>query len=252
MYLNINDITIYYETYGDNKKSILILPGWGNTRETFHHIINNFKNNYKIYIFDYPALGKSPIPKKTLTIYDYTELIIEFMKKLNIKNPIIIAHSFGGRITTLLSGYYKIPIKKLILIDIAGIKPKKTLKRYIKEKTYKTLKKLIKLLPKKVHKKTQEKLFKFFASSDYNNLPIQMRETFKNIVNEDLKKYLKKINNETLILWGEIDKDTPLKDAYKIKKEIKNSALIILKNATHYSYLNYPILVNNIIYEFIK
>ena len=79
-----------------------------------------------------------------------------------------------------------------------------------------------------------------------------MRETFKNIVNEDLKKYLKKINNETLILWGEIDKDTPLKDAYKIKKEIKNSALIILKNATHYSYLNYPILVNNIIYEFIK
>lgn len=252
MYLNINDITIYYETYGDNKKSILILPGWGNTRETFHHIINNFKNNYKIYILDYPALGKSPIPKKTLTIYDYTELIIEFMKKLNIKNPIIIAHSFGGRITTLLSGYYKIPIKKLILIDIAGIKPKKTLKRYIKEKTYKTLKKLIKLLPKKVHKKTQEKLFKFFASSDYNNLPIQMRETFKNIVNEDLKKYLKKINNETLILWGEIDKDTPLKDAYKIKKEIKNSALIILKNATHYSYLNYPILVNNIIYEFIK
>ena len=252
MYLNINDITIYYETYGDNKKSILILPGWGNTRETFHHIINNFKNNYKIYILDYPALGKSPIPKKTLTIYDYTELIIEFMKKLNIKNPIIIAHSFGGRITTLLSGYYKIPIKKLILIDIAGIKPKLTLKRYIKEKTYKTLKKLIKLLPKKVHKKTQEKLFKFFASSDYNNLPIQMRETFKNIVNEDLKKYLKKINNETLILWGEIDKDTPLKDAYKIKKEIKNSALIILKNATHYSYLNYPILVNNIIYEFIK
>lgn len=252
MYLNINDITIYYETYGDNKKSILILPGWGNTRETFHHIINNFKNNYKIYILDYPALGKSPIPKKTLTIYDYAELIIEFMKKLNIKNPIIIAHSFGGRITTLLSGYYKIPIKKLILIDIAGIKPKKTLKRYIKEKTYKTLKKLIKLLPKKVHKKTQQKLFKFFASSDYNNLPIQMRETFKNIVNEDLKKYLKKINNETLILWGEIDKDTPLKDAYKIKKEIKNSALIILKNATHYSYLNYPILVNNIIYEFIK
>ena len=114
MYLNINDITIYYETYGDNKKSILILPGWGNTRETFHHIINNFKNNYKIYILDYPALGKSPIPKKTLTIYDYTELIIEFMKKLNIKNPIIIAHSFGGRITTILTGYYKIPIKKLI------------------------------------------------------------------------------------------------------------------------------------------
>ena len=252
MYLTLEDITIYYEQYGNNNKTILILPGWGNTRETFHHIINHFKKDYTIYILDYPALGNSPIPSKTLTIYDYTELIIKFMNHLNLNNPIIIAHSFGGRITTLLTGYYKIKIDKLILIDIAGIKPKKTLKKIIKEKTYKLLRIISKLLPKKKQKYIQQKLLNLFASSDYNALPIQMKETFKNIVNEDLKKNFKNIQSEVLIIWGELDNDTPLKDAYTINKLIKNSGLIVLKKANHYSYLQNPILINNIIYEFIK
>lgn len=252
MYLTLNDITIYYEQYGKSENTILILPGWGNTRETFHHIINHFKDNHSIYILDYPAMGKSPIPSKTLTIYDYTEIIINFMKYNNIKNPIIIAHSFGGRITTLLTSHYKIQAKKLILIDIAGIKPKKTLKKFIKEKTYKLLRHLTKILPKNKQEKARVKLLKIFASTDYNALPLQMKETFKNIVNEDLTKYFYNIENESLIIWGELDKDTPIKDAYKIKKAIKNSALIILKKASHYSYLQYPTLINNIIYEFIK
>ena len=252
MYLNINNITIYYEKHGNSKKTILILPGWGNTRETFHYIINHFKNSHTIYIIDYPGLGKSPIPDKTLNIYDYTELIIQFMKKLNIINPIIISHSFGGRITTLLTGYYQLEIEKLILIDIAGIKPKKTLKKYIREKTYKILKKLIKLLPKKNQELLYRKLLNYFASPDYLSLPPTMHQTFKNIINEDLTNYFNNIKSETLIIWGEKDQDTPLKDAKKINKLMKNSALIIYPKATHYSYLQYPTLTNNIINEFIK
>lgn len=252
MYINLNDLTIYYEKFGNKNNSILILPGWGNTRETFHHIINHFKENYTIYILDYPGLGNSPIPNKALTIYDYTELIINFIKELNITNPIIIAHSFGGRIASLLTGYYNYKIDKLILIDIAGIKPKKTIKQIIKTKTYKLLKKLVKLFPKRKQKYLYQKLFRKFASPDYLALPPTMHQTFKNIVNEDLTEYFKNIQSETLLLWGEKDQDTPLTDGTKLNKLIKDSALIILKNATHYSYLQCPTLVNNIIHEFIK
>lgn len=252
MYFNSNNTIIYYEKYGTKKDTILILPGWGNNRETFHYIINELKEKYTIYIVDYPGLGKSPIPKHTLTIYDYTELVINFMNKLNINNPIIIAHSFGGRITTLLTGYYKLKIDKLVLIDIASIKPKKNLKKLIKEKIYKILKKTIKILPQKKYEKYRNKLLKHFASYDYLNLPPNMHETFKNIINEDLTKYIKYIKSETIIIWGEHDKDTPLSDAYKIKKSIKNSALIILKKASHFSYLQYPYLVNRILKEFLK
>lgn len=252
MYTTINNITFYYEKYGSSKQTILILPGWGNTRETFKYIINAFQDNYTIYILDYPGLGKSPIPNHPLTIYDYAELIINFMKEQKIKKPIILAHSFGGRIVALLSGHYKIKLDKLILIDIAGIKPKKSLKIKFKEKLYKFLKKITKILPTKFKVTYQKKLLSIFASSDYNNLPQGMHQTFKNIINEDLTEYFKEIINETLILWGNEDTDTPLNQAYKIKELIKNSALIILKNAPHFSYLVYPSLTTQIIYEFIK
>ena len=252
MFFNTNEISIYYEKYGNKDKTILILPGWGNTRTTFYNIINYFKNDYSIYIIDYPGFGNSPYPNKTLTIYDYANIIRDFMEEKNINNPIIIAHSFGGRITTLLTGYYKEQIDKLILIDIATIKPKKTIYRFFKEKTYKLLKKLIKLLPKNKQQKTYNKLLKTFASTDYKNIPISMQNTFKNIVNTDLKSYLKYIESEALIIWGKEDKDTPLKDGIKINKQIKNSALIIYPNSKHFSYLDEPYLTNKIIEAFIK
>lgn len=77
-------------------------------------------------------------------------------------------------------------------------------------------------------------------------------QTFKNIIKKDLSKYYKQIPNETILLWGSLDQDTPLYQAKKLNKLIKSSALIVLKNATHFSYLNYPKLTNNIIKSFLK
>ena len=146
MFFKTDNLSIYYEKYGNKKDTILILPGWGNTRSTFYHIINYFKDNYTIYIIDYPSFGNSPIPNKELTIYDYSNIIKKFIEQEKI-TPIIIAHSFGGRIASILIGKDNLKVKKLILMDVAGIK-RFNLKVFIKEKIYKLLKKLIKLLPK--------------------------------------------------------------------------------------------------------
>ena len=243
------DIEIYYKTYGTSKKAILILPGWGNTRETFSNIINLLKDKYKIYIIDYPFFGDSPLPNRELTIYDYSELIYKFIKCNKINNPIIIAHSFGGRIVSILSN--KIKINKLVLIDVAGIK-RFSLKLFIKQNTYKLLKKLTYLLPKNIQVKVRNKLLKRFSSNDYLNIPSIMKKTFQNIIKEDLRKYYKTINTETLIIWGEKDIDTPLKDALYLNKVIKNSALIIYKNSNHFSYLDNPYLTNKILEKYLK
>ncbi len=248
MYFKYDDINLYYEKYGNSNKSIIILPGWGNTRPTFSYMINFLKNYFTVYIIDYPGFGNTLFPNRDLTIYDYSLLIYEWIKYLNIKDPILIGHSFGGRIITTLLGYYNYKFSSVIYLNSAGIKPK------IKFKTrlYKLLKKLSIILPSKLKKKYLKYLFNKFSSKDYNSLPENMLNTFKNIVNEDLKPYLKCINSKVLIIWGNKDTSTPLKDAYIMNKEISNSELIILDNANHFSYLNYPNLVNNIILEQLK
>ncbi len=252
MYISFYNNTLYYEKYGVNKKTILILSGWGETRPTWTNIINFLKQDYTVYILDYPGFGNSKPPKKDLTLDDYTNIVIKFMKKLKIKNPHIIAHSFGGRITANLVGKRKIKVDKILLIDVAGIKHKKTPLQIIREKLYKFLKKLTIVLPDKHKEKYLKKLFSYFASSDYNSLAKEMHQTFKNIIQEDSSFFYKEIKNETLLLWGNLDTSTPLKDAYKLNKLIKNSALIILKDASHFPYLDYPYLTNKIIHEFFK
>lgn len=252
MYFKLNNISLYYEKHGLGDKKILILPGWGNNRNTFYNIINNLKDDYTIYIIDYPGFGNSPVLEKELNIYDYAFTIKAFLTKLKIENPTIIAHSFGGRITAVLAGYYKVKINKIILMDVAGIKRKKKFKVFLKEKIYKILKKATYLLPKIKQEKYRQKLLMYFASSDYKSIPLKMQKTFQNIIKEDLKSYYKNINSETLIIWGENDLDTPLKDGILLRKIIKESALIIYKYSNHFAYLNYPDLTNRIISSFLK
>ena len=246
MFYTYNDIKLYYEKYGNNKKSIIILPGWGDTRKTFYYMINFLKDYFTVYIIDYPGFGYSSFPNYDLTIFDYANMIHNFINELNIINPILIGHSFGGRIITILTGYYKYNYNNIIYIDSAGIKRKK-----IRFKTiiYKMLKKVRFILPKRYKDKYLKYLFSKFASSDYSSLSNNMRNTFKNIVNLDLTKYFNNINSKVLIIWGNKDMDTPIKDARIMLKKINNAELIILDKANHFSYLNYPILVNNIIFE---
>lgn len=252
MIYTYHHLKIYYQKYGNKKNTIVILPGWGNTRNTFQSIIEYFQNEYTIYIMDYPGFGNSPIPEQELTMDDYAILIKEFLKENKIENPIIIAHSFGGRITSLVVTKYQVKVKKIVLIDVAGIKRRKTLLKYLKEKIYKLLKSLTRLLPPIKQEKYRQKLLMYFASSDYQSIPKCMQKTFQNIIGKDLRNYYKKINTETLLIWGENDQDTPLKDGYYLRKIIKNSALIVYKGANHFSYLQYKELTNQIIQEFIK
>lgn len=248
----VNDLTIYYEKCGAGKRNILILPGWGDNRITFKYLIDILKEKYTVYILDYPGFGKSYFPNRDLYIKDYSYLIKEFILRNNINNLTLIAHSFGGRITIDLFKRYNLGIKNLILIDIAGIKHKKNFYLRTKEKLYKFLKKMNIFIPKKIRNRYLNKLIKIFGSSDYSKLNPNIRKTFINIVNHDQKQDVKNINVDTLIIWGELDKDVPLSDGYFINKEIKNSGLVVVPKSGHFPYLDRAYYVNRVILEYLK
>ena len=98
----MNKENFNYYKYGNSKKVLISLPGWGDTRKTFDFYINNLKDKFTIYIFDYPGFGNSKFPNKVLTLDDYVIYIKNFIKEKNINNPYIICHSFGCRIAILL------------------------------------------------------------------------------------------------------------------------------------------------------
>ena len=206
-----------------------------------------------MYLVDVIGFGKSQLPEHPLKTDDFGDFLKEFTEKLNIKNPILIGHSNGGRIIINAVGRGLVSAKKIVLIDSAGIKPKRSLTYYLKVAFYKTGKFFLNLLPNtKAIKKFKEKIRNHVGSEDYKTSANVLKETMKIIVNEDLQYLLPKISVPTLLFWGSLDTATPISDARIMEKLIPDCGLIEYAGSSHFSYLENINNVNSVLNEFLK
>lgn len=247
MIFNYNNIKINYEIFNtessSSKKPLLILHGWMAKIEAMSPIYQHFKKDRKVIVLDFPGQGgKSEILKTPWGVPEYGEMVKSLMDFLEIKQCDVIGHSFGGRVIIYLSSKYKDLFRKIVLTDAAGIKPKTNIKKIVKIYSYKIAKILLKIvMPKEKYQIKLEEMRKKSASSDYAMLTSDvMRETFKRVINLDLTDKLKEIQQPTLLVWGENDLDTPLYMAKIMEKNIKDSGIVIIENAGHFSYLDNP------------
>lgn len=238
MKISIENIDINYivEGEGDN---VLILHGWGANIETIMPIFNILKQTHRVYAMDLPGFGKSHVPEEVFGSFHYADIVKEFIDKMEIDKLSLIGHSFGGKIAIILSSRFPKLIDKVVLIDSAGLIPKRTMKYHLKVKGFKILKKLYKtLIFWETDEKKMEKLYGRFGSDDYQSSSGIMRKILVRVVNENLKPILKDIKAPTLIIWGSNDDATPLYQGKIMEKEIKDSGLVIFQGAGHYSYID--------------
>ena len=218
---------------------ILLLHGWGCSTDTFKDLQTELSKNFKVFAVDFPGFGCSEAPKGEWGVHDYAEWLGKFILKTNIQNPIVLGHSFGGRIALIINTHTK--ISKLILTGGAGLvleTGKKGVAKYIPA-----------FLKRGIFKKIGIKLF---GSADYKNASPLMREILKKVIAEDLSAYAKQVHVPTLLVWGENDKETPLEMGRKFKELIADSQLEILTNCGHYAFLEKKSEFMNIINRFIR
>ena len=115
MKIKIKGIFVNYIQYG-NGKDILLLHGWGQNIAMMKPIGDSLCSKYRITILDFPGFGESDEPDVAWTIGDYADLIKELINNLKIEKPIIMGHSFGGRVAIKYSSDN--PIEKLILFEL--------------------------------------------------------------------------------------------------------------------------------------
>ena len=226
--MNIKDVNINFIQYGNKKgKNVVLLHGWGQNISMMDPIGKRLEKDFHITNIDLPGFGNSSEPTYGYTIYDYYEVIDELLTKLKIDNPILIGHSFGGRIAIVYAAKKK--VDKLVLLSSPF---KRSLKKNtLKVKILKTLKKIPVLNELEAFMKTK------IGSTDYKNATPMMRTILVNTVNEDLTEYLKQINAPTLLVWGSLENDVSLEDAKYAESIMKDAGLIIYEGATHYAYL---------------
>lgn len=237
MQITINNKKINYEIQGEGYP-IVMLHGWLASLETMKPLTNFLSNYFKVYAVDIIGFGKSELPSEPLNCDGFGDFLKDFCKELKIQKPILIGHSNGGRTIINAVGRGLIEPKKIVLIDSAGIKPKRKPKYYVKVYSYKLAKKLVNLFPnnKKLQEWKEQKMNNA-GSSDYKASPDVLKKTMVKILNEDQRHLLPNIKAPTLLIWGEADTATPMRDAKIMEKLIPDCGLVSYEGATHFSYL---------------
>ena len=191
--------------------------------------------SHQVYALDLPGFGTSQMPPIAWDTSDYARFVTAFLEKFRIPKVHLIGHSFGGRISIILSAEHPEKVDKLILVDSAGIKPPRTTKYYFRV----SIAKVGKLLRRcgKYGNYLANVVSQRTGSKDYREAG-DMRATLVKVVNQDLRALLPRIAASTLLIWGEDDKDTPVSFGRIMEKEIPDAGLVVLKEAGHFSYLD--------------
>ena len=237
---------VYFEKTGSGNP-IILLQGWAASSTIFESITNILKTKYTIYVIDLPGFGKSEEPDKPYNLDDYVDLLYQFIIDLDIYNPILLGHSFGGRIAIKFASLYN--VSKLILVDSAGLKQKNFIKTKTKILLYKLKKKYYKITKNVI--KYNDLLINS-GSTDYKEASVIMKKILVNVTNEYLDKYLKDITCDTLIIWGKKDDVTPYYNAIKLKKKIKNAGLVTLEGVGHFPFIESKKTFNKILKSYLE
>lgn len=225
----IGDLVINYFEKSGNENAVIFLHGWRLDGGIWLKIIKSLNQlKHSFYSLDLPGFGKSTIPPFSFTVGDYSDVIKEFIEKLKLKNVCLVGHSFGGQVTIKVAVSYPPLVKKLVLINCAGVK-RKTFWKKIKKIIAKILKPIFVLFPLK---SLRRKLYQAIGAEDYLATP-HLRDIFLNIIKDDIIQELPLISQNTLVVWGEKDKITPLPLGRLIKQKIRFSNFVILKNQGH-------------------
>ncbi len=238
MEITIDGIKLNYIDEGMGEEVVILLHGWGANIATMVPISNLLKEKYRVVSLDLPGFGESEEPKEVFNSYNYVEIVLKFLDELNVKRAIFIGHSFGGKLSTIISAKHKDRVIKTVIIDASGLIPKRGIDYYFKVYTFKFLRKLYTLLPLGNKEERLKSFYKKFGSDDYQASQGIMRKILVTVVNENIKPLMKDIECETLLIWGDQDDATPLYMGEIFNKEIKNSGLVVLKGAGHYSYID--------------
>ncbi|MBD5307935.1 MAG: alpha/beta hydrolase [Bacteroides sp.] len=248
--LEINGLNVCYDVSGSGSPLIL-MHGWGCSHSTVKSIAQIASETNTVYNIDLPGFGDSEEPDSVWSVEDYTIFIEKFAEKLKIENPVLIGHSFGGRISILMASRQR--VNKVVLVDAAGVKPKRSAKYYVKVYSFKLMRLLAEtFIGKEKSKAWIERRRAKVGSADYAAASPCMRAILSKCVNEDLKSVMPRISAPTLLIWGENDTATPVRDAKIMDKLIPDTGLVIFENAGHYSFLDCPGRFAAVLRSFLK
>lgn len=208
--------------------NVIFLHGWGADFSSFY-FLKDVISDCKLHFANLDGFGGSEEPDDP-TISGYANRLYAYISNQQLKNVVLVGHSFGGRVAIEYASAHR--VLGLVLVNSAGLKPRFSFKKYCRKIKFKIIKWLVN------SKVISSSKLDSYGSIDYKQASPQMRRVLVSCVNHNQKPLLKQINTDCLIFWGKDDTDTPLYMAKTLHKHIKKSKMVVVSKCGHFSFLD--------------
>lgn len=243
--VKIGNTSISYAEFGTGEKYMVMLPGMGDglradkkLAHMYAFLYGKFAKDYKVYVFS----QKTEMPDRYSTRKMAADMN-EAMGILGIEKADVIGVSLGGMIAQHLAADYPERVEKLVLVVSAARRnqyTQATISGWIemaKRGDYRKL--MVDNLKKMYTRKYLEKnswmikvAGKFGKPKSYERYIIMG----KACIHHDAYEKLEKIQAETLVVGGELDRTLGAKGSYELAERIPNSTLKMYPQYGHALY----------------
>lgn len=221
--VQVNDIDLYYQDYGQGKPLVL-LHGWFGSNEFWHPYVDAFAKEYRVIVPDLRGHGRSLNPNNNdFSARRITQDIQALLDQLGIESFSGIGFSQGGMTLLRLATQQPAQVKAMILMGTSYNLSKENLVNEDETPSDNLDPKFLALM-RKWHK----------GGDDQITTLVNMM--YKQDLDDDLTFTLSELSSitaKTLIILGDRDEGTPVSTALKMYHAIPQSFLWVVPNAFH-------------------
>ncbi len=227
---------------GSGAEPLVLLHGLSGSGRWWHRNLAGLSRGRRVLVPDMIGFGRTPCPGPIPTIADLAAILDRWMEHLGVESAHVAGHSMGGQIAVHLAARFPERVRRLVLVDSAGLHPAptpRTLARFAAD-----------ILPP-------------VRWGDPTFLPIILRDSLRagprsitrslaHILNENVGPLLPRIAAPTLVLWGERDSFVPLEHAREFRARIPDAQLVVLERAAHNPMVDRPVEFNRVVLRFLR
>jgi pimeloyl-ACP methyl ester carboxylesterase len=221
--------------HGEGDPWVLALPGWMRTNADFDAVLGRPGDTVDSIVLDLPGFGATPPPPIPWGSAEYARAVAPVLSGMT-RFPVVIGHSFGGRVAVHLAAAYPERVGALVLTGVplfrvAGSRGKAPPGFRVARRLNK-----MNLLPKGLFEGIRHR----YGSEDYRQAEGVMRGVFERVLAEKYVPLLKAIRCPVELVWGDRDTVAPLGAAEMIRAELRHVNLTVLKGVGHMTPLDAP------------
>ena len=256
MFAEVNGTRIYYELSGEGSSRVVMLHGWGCSSKLMQVPAAVLAGEHRVLNIDFPGHGQSDRPPEPWGIPEYAKCLKALLEQLDFVPCAAVAHSFGCRVATWAASEWPELFTRLVFTGAAGLRAPQTEEGRKRAESYQQKKRFLHRLEQlpflhSVGESLEERLRQKYGSADYNALDAEMRQTFVKVIQLDLRDRYPLIQQSTLLLWGDEDRETPLWMGREMEKLIPDAGLVLLEGGSHFAYLEQAQRFGTIVQHFL-